>query len=93
MTKREKLIKDLKKLYQENVDFIAQMQNGTANRKYTKKCIKEFKKLNSQLDDYIQDVENGLEMDKTVEDWCSIFADTLLDDDNFWIEEDGFSWH
>lgn len=90
---KPKLIQDLKALYNQNLDFIANVKAGTSAKHYSKQAMKEFKKANEQLNDYIQDIEYGLEADKTVEDWCEILGDILLDDDNFVIEEDGFSWH
>lgn len=92
-SERQEFIKDLKALYNQNLDFITAVRNGTAKKQYGKDVMKEFGKLNEQLDDYIQDVDHGLEIDKTLEDWCELLADTLLDDDNFYIDEDGFSWH
>lgn len=88
MKNREKLIQDLKNLYQQNLDFLASVANGTCPKKYHKETIKEFKKLNAQLSDYIEDVSFGLERDKSLSDWRDLFGDVLLgdedlDDDNF----------
>lgn len=93
MTDKEKLIKTLECLYNQNQDFIDSIVNGTFEKKYSKKTVAELKKLNEQLKDYIEDIKNGLECDKSLSDWCNIFADTLLDDcelddDNFPIRWD-----
>lgn len=90
---KPKLIQDLKALYNQNLDFIANVKAGNSTKHYSKQVMKDFKKTIRQLNDYIQDIEYGLEADKSVEDWCEILGDILLDDDNFVIEEDGFSWH
>lgn len=100
MNNREKLIKELKDFYSQNLEFISKVEreekeeNSTATMKYSSETIFEFKMLNSQLFDYIKDIEYGLECDKTLSDWCNLFADVLseddeLDDDNFLI---GGNW-
>lgn len=88
---RPKVIEELKQLYHENMSFIDKSgKNGTCSATQ----LKDLKKVVSQLYDYIQDLEYGcIECDLRKEDWCNIIADTLLDDDNFPYEEDGFSWH
>lgn len=90
---RAKLIQDLKKLHKQANDFIAKIKEGKIPNHYSKETMKEFKKTVRQLNDYIQDIEYGLEADKSLEDWCEILGDILLDDDNFVVEEDGFSWY
>lgn len=90
---REKLIQDLQALYAQNLDFISTVENGTSRKQYKKEIMTDFKKLNEQLEDYIEDIKYGLEADKDLSDWCELLGDTLLDDDNFYNEEDGFSWH
>lgn len=90
---KEQLIQDLKKLHKQAVDFIANVKAGNTKKHYSKQVMKDFIKTTGQLDDYIQDIEYGLEADKSVEDWCEILGDILLDDDNFVVEEDGFSWY
>ena len=89
---RQKLIKDLKS-YEENFCYLAKMEKGETDTHYSEESIKNFSMLLSQLKDYIADIENGLEMYNSFGDWCDLFVDALLDDDNFWYEEDGFSWH
>lgn len=90
---REKLIIDLNALYKENLKFIEDVRSGNTKRNYKEEKISNFEKLNLELKEYIEDIENGLDANKTVEDWCLFLGDTLLDDDNFYVEEDGFSWH
>lgn len=89
---REQVLSDLRELYIQNMNFIENTNNLEA--KYNKKQIKELKKVVRGLYDYIQDLEYGVvECRLRKEDWCEIIADTMLDDDNFPYEEDGFSWH
>lgn len=90
---RQKLINDLKALYKENTWYLVKMENGKTDTKHSKKTIDEFRKVLYNLKNYIQDIENGLEMYRDFGDWCDMCVDALLDDDNFWTEEDGFSWH
>lgn len=89
---REQVLQDLKELYLQNMNFIE--KSAMVEGSYNKKQIKELKKVVKNLYDYIQDLEYGVvECDLRKEDWCEIIADTILDDDNFPCEEDGFSWH
>lgn len=88
MNSKERLINELRGLYNQNLDFIDSIANGTSQKKYSKKTVEAFKKLNTQLKEYIEDIENFLTCDKTLQDWCELFGDTLLDDcclddDNF----------
>ena len=90
---RAKLIADLKALHNQALDFIVCVENGTTKNKYRKENMEEFKKQTEELDKYISDMEKGVDGNKNLSDWCEKLGDTLLDDDNFYIEEDGFSWH
>lgn len=90
---RAKLIDDLKALYKQSLDFISSVKNGTSKNKYSKETMEEFNKVKEQLGDYIKDLEKGLELEIPLSDWCEMLGDVLLDDDNFYIEEDGYSWH
>lgn len=88
MDENDKIIKELKQLYNQNVDFITSLKNGTFSKHYSNKTIAEYEKLNGQLNDYIEDIKFGLECDKDTNDWCEFFGDVLseddeLDDDNF----------
>lgn len=89
---REQVLQDLKELYQQNMKFLESTEK--LKELYNEKQIKELKSKIKKLYDYIQDLEFGaVECHLRKEDWCEIIADTLLDDDNFPYEEDGFSWH
>lgn len=89
---REQVLQDLRQLYLQNMQFIE--KNDTIQKVYNEKQIKSLKKKIEELYDYIQDLEYGVvECNLRKEDWCELIADTLLDDDNFPYEEDGFSWH
>lgn len=88
MINKEKLINDLRNLYNQNTKFINNAISGTSEKHYKKKTIAEFTKLNNQLNDYIQDIDFGLECDKDLSDWCDLFAGVLLDD--FGIDDDNF---
>lgn len=88
MTDREKLIKELTELYNKNLHDIENFSDEKFTKKYKKETIVEFKRLNKQLKDYIEDIKKGLDCDKSLQDWCNLFFETLLydghlDDDNF----------
>lgn len=92
-TQKQVLITKLTKLHNQALKFISDMKNGETEKRCSKKELKEFENLTSQLKEYIEDIKYGTKPYTTYEEWCELLADTILDDDNFYIEEDGFSWH
>lgn len=89
---REQVLQELKELYLQNMKFLENTEK--LKELYNEKQIKKLKNVIKKLYDYIQDLEFGVvECNLRKEDWCEIIGDTLLDDDNFPYEEDGFSWH
>lgn len=91
-TEREELVVKLTKLHEQALKFISDMKSGNTEKKISKDELKEFEKLTSQLDEYTQDVKYGTEPYTTYEEWCELLGDTILDDDNFIIDKDGFIW-
>lgn len=88
---KEKVLQELKDLYSQNMNYIEKCKKDNCDKK--NKQLKELKQVISQLEEYIADLECDCpNCDLRKEDWCEIIADTLLDDDNFPYEEDGFSW-
>lgn len=92
-TYRLELIEKLKILYKQNIEFITKQRKGLDRKHYSQSTINLYEKLNAKLSDYIERLEEGLPIEISYEEWCTALGDTLLDDDNFYIEEDGFSWH
>lgn len=89
----QELIVKLTKLHGQALRFIDEMKNGNSGKTCSKEELKEFQQLTSQLENYIDDITYGTKPYTTYEEWCILLADTILDDDNFVVEEDGFSWH
>ena len=82
---RQKLVCDLTALYNENFIYLTKMKDGKTETAYSQECIKRFEKLLAQCKSYISEVEVGLEVTKDFGDWCDLFVDALLDDDNFYM--------
>lgn len=88
----QELIIQLTKLHTQALRFISEMKSGNAEKTCKEEELKEFEYLTSQLENYIEDVKDGTKPYTTYEEWCELLADTILDDDNFFIDKDGFLW-
>lgn len=92
-SEKEELIIKLTRLHSQAIKFIAEMKTGKLEKSIAEKDLNEFKRLTLSLGEYIKEIKGGTNPYTTYEEWCEALANTILDDDNFYIEEDGFLWH
>lgn len=82
------------KLHEQAKRFIEEMKNGKSGKTIPKEQLKEFENLTNQLEETIVEAkDSNCPLCSTYEEWCELLGDSILDDDNFYIEEDGFRWY
>lgn len=92
----------LKQLYQENLEFITVIKD---NEELNTLAYKQFRETLTLLKKYIVELENGAEITTNWKEWSNRLAQVIdklyndikprggyLNDDNFYIMEDGEEW-